>query len=222
MKWFRKAGEKGVTEEAPPDTLYTSLALNALLQRLRGDRKYNVLDLGPASGVNVEFYSRFAAKIHIEDLYRTLNSFDYFSAEDGGSFESVYRYLLPYKRGTRFDIVLGWDLFNYLAPKEFLFLSRHLAGFCSRGALVFCLVWTRESIPDQPYRYTVVDEQTLRYEGASTILRRSPRYEETDLAHMMPDFRVANSFLLRNGFKEYLFACKGRPRRFETDSRPLR
>ncbi len=208
MKWFRRSSGGTDLEVAQPESFnHTSLALNALIQRLRDDRRYHVLDLGPANGVNVDYYSQFAAKIYIEDLHRTLSSFDYLSVQEGDSLDPVFRYLLPYQRGTRFDIVFGWDLFNYLAPREFLSLSRHLARFCAPGALVFALISTRDSIPDQPGRYTIVDDQTLRYGGASTILRKSPRYEETALARLMPDYRAAHSFLLRNGFKEYLFVC---------------
>ncbi len=208
MKWLRRGLDRPQEPPEPPqDSNHTSLALNALLQRLRSDRRYHLLDLGMASGVNVEFYSRFAAKIYIEDLYRTLSSFDYLSPDDGASYDTVFRYLLPYQRGTRFDIILGWDLFNYLQPREFLFLSRHLARFCAPGALMFALVSTRDSIPEQPGRYTIVDDQTLSYRTSSAVMRASPKYQETQLAQLMPNFRVANSFLLRNGFKEYLFAC---------------
>ena len=46
-----------------------SLALKMLCQNLHSDKKYAVLDLGPAVKENVDFYSSFARKIQIEDLY---------------------------------------------------------------------------------------------------------------------------------------------------------
>lgn len=211
MRWFRRGRDReAALPEEPLTSNHASLGLNALLQRLKEDRKYNILDLGPACGSNVEFYSRFAGKIYIEDLYQTLSSFDYLSPEDGASFDSVFRYLLPYRQGTRFDVIFGWDLFNYLAPGEFHSLSRHLSRFCRPGALWFALVSTRDSIPEQPARFIIIDDQTLRYQTAAPVMRAGPRYEETQLARLMPNFRVVNSFLLRNGFKEYIFSCRGR------------
>ncbi len=50
-----------------PET-FSSLALGNLLAPLRSDGKHCVLDLGPASGSNVEFFSGFRCKIYVADL----------------------------------------------------------------------------------------------------------------------------------------------------------
>lgn len=222
MKWPRFPGRSGEpatvrAETVEEETRHPSLALNALFHRLRAGRKYNVLDLGPACGTNVEFFSRFSGKIYIEDLHRTLGSFDFLSPEDGLSYESVFRYLLPYQKSTRFDLIFAWDLFNYLDRREFLFLMRHLGRFCGEDAMIFALISTNKSIPEQPPRYRIIDQETLSCRRKHGILRTCPRYEEGDLLHMMPSFRVCQSFLMRNGVKEYVFLREGRsspPRRF--------
>ena len=51
-----------------------------------------------------------------------------------------------------------------------------------------------------------MDQESLMYVSQSTVVRDCPRYESTDLSHLMPNFRVANSFVLRNGYREYLFS----------------
>ena len=168
-----------------------------------------MLDLGAAFGANVDFFSQFARQIHIEDLYHTLVSFDLFShEEDGVNYADVFDYLLPYRKETRFDVILAWDLFNYLDRDEYFYLTRHLSKYCRPGSLLFAHISTRKHIPERPTNYKIIDEQTLAYEKSSTVLRPCPRYAEPDLHHLMPDFRVCNSFLLRNGIKEYLFARK--------------
>ncbi len=211
MKWFRgrrsdsiegTTSETGAVEE---ELRHSSLALNALCHRLRSGRKYNVLDLGPACGTNVEFFSNFSGKIYIEDLHRTLNSFDFLSPDDGLSFDSVFRYLLPYQRTTRFDLIFSWDLFNYLEKREFLFLMRHLGRFCTDETLIFALISTNKSIPEQPSSFRILDHETLASRTHRGILRECPRYEESELLQLMPGFRVCQSFLLRSGVKEYLF-----------------
>lgn len=209
MKWFsgrRSQPPGGPRQEAPAEeTRQPSPALNALWRRLRTGRNYNVLDLGPASGANVEFFSQFSGKIYIENLQQTLASFDYLSPEDGVSLDSVFRYLLPYKRNTRFDVIFSWDLFNYLESREFLHLIRHLNRYCDDGAIIFALISTKKSIPEQPPRYRIVDQETIASTSATTIMKACPRYEETELLRLMPSFRVGHSFLMRSGFKEYLF-----------------
>ncbi len=185
----------------------TSKALNTLLYRLKAtDRDYRFLDLGPASGQKLEFLSQYGTKVHFEDLYRTLNSFDYLSPEDGLSYDSIFRYLLPYQRSIRFDVVLGWDLLNYLRPEEFKHLMRHLTRFCRPGALLFALISTQKTIPEQPASIEIIGPEMLSCKINSRIMRKCPQYQETDLRRFMPNFRVLNSFLLRNGLKEYLFS----------------
>ncbi len=212
MRWprFRGRSEEPTAPhveiaEAEEETRHPSLALNALCHRLRSDRKYNVLDLGPACGANVEFFSRFSGKIYIEDLHRTLTSFDFLSPDDGLSYDSVFRYLLPYQKSTRFDLIFAWDIFNYLEKREFLFLMRHLSRFCPEDAMIFALLSINKSIPDQPPQYRIVDNETLVCRSKRGIWRPCPRYEESDLLHMMPSFRVCQSFLMRSGVKEYVF-----------------
>ncbi len=183
----------------------TSLALNALFYHLRHEKKYNILDLGPALGANVDFFSQFSCKIHIEDLYHTLSSFDFFSPEDGFTYQTVFEYLLPYTHNTQFDVILSWDIFNYLEREEFESLISHLGHFCNKGTLLFSLISTLKHIPEKPTIFRIQDQETLQYQTGSTVLRPCPGYQQTDLNHLMPRFRVCNSFLLRNGFKEYLF-----------------
>lgn len=202
---LKSKGEPIEDSPVEPETS-ASLALNVLYEQLRHQRKYHILDLGPALGGNVDFFSQFSCKVYIEDFYRTLTSFDYLSPEDGVSYQAVFEYLLPYRRNTRFDIILSWDIFNYLERDEFKALIRHLGRFCHKGTLLFALISTSKFIPEKPTTFRILDQKRLIYETNSSVLRQCPTYQQTDLNELMPDFRVRNSFLLRNGFKEYLFA----------------
>jgi hypothetical protein len=210
MKWLSSIWSKG--EQGPAGALpqvsgvYVSLALQVLLQQLKPDKKYSILDLGSAQGRNIEFFSRFAGKISVEDLHATLASFDFLSPEDGFSYEAVFEYLLPYKKNTRFDVILAWDLLNYLERDEFQHLIRHLSKFCRPGTLLLALICTAKHMPDRPTRFLVRDDQNLEYRNDSSVLRTCPLYQQSDLKRLLPHFRVYNSFLLRNGMKEYLFA----------------
>lgn len=212
LRWLSNQELKSSASATKPpqgeSQTHSSLALNIVLRQLRLQRNHNILDLGAAFGANVDFFSRFSCRIYIEDLYRTLILFDFFSPEDGVNYADVFEYLLPYGKETYFDVILAWDLFNYLERPEYLHLTRHLSKYCRTGSFLFALISTRKHIPEKPTNYKIMDQQTLLYENSSAVLRPCPRYEETDLRHLMPDFRVCNSFLLRNGIKEYLFARK--------------
>ena len=208
-RWF----ESQPSDSAPPEqgssiedpAVHSSLALNVLFHQIRPGRKYHILDLGPALGPNVEFFSQFSCKIYIEDLYDSLSSFDYLSPEDGISSDKVFDYLLPFARTTRFDIILTWDILNHLEPDAFQGLMRHLGRFCRRGTMLFSLIWTPQHIHDKPHHFRIIDNHNLLYEPQSAVLKTCPRLGQTDLQRMMPYFRVTNSFQLRNGVREYIF-----------------
>ena len=210
-QWFSGLGLKSKEdpiEDSPPEPeASASLALKVLYDQLRLQRKYHILDLGPALGANVDFFAQFSCKVYIEDFYRTLTSFDYLS-EDKLSYQAVFEYLLPYQKNTRFDIILGWDLFNYLERDELQSLILHLGHFCHKGTLLFALISTSKYVPEKPTTFQIVNHDRLLYQTNTTVLRQCPRYQQTDLNQLIPNFRVCNAFLLRNGFKEYLFSCE--------------
>jgi hypothetical protein len=206
--WFRRWDKKNAAEtaeEAPESSVQKSLALNTLFHQIKEGQKYTILDLGPPVGANVEFFSQYSCKLFIEDLFETITSFDFLSPEDGFSYDKVFSYLLPFQKSCRFDFILTWDVLNYLDREAFRSLMVHLGRFSRKGTVMFSLISTNRHMPETPHRFKILDKENLCYMSQSSVLRECPRYESTDLTHMMPDFRVANSFFLRNGYREYLF-----------------
>jgi hypothetical protein len=209
MKWLGRLssgtnqGDGSVAGKAPETQ--PSLALSTLFRQLRKDRKYHILELGPAVGANIDFLSQFSCRVRVEDLHYTLGSFDYLSQAGRVDYEAVFQYLLPYEKSTRFDIVLTWDLFNYLERVELEFLMRHVSKFCHPGTVLFAMISTVKHIPDKPGCYKIIDETNVLYESQSGALRPCPRYHDVDLRQLLPTFRVYNSYILRSGMKEYLF-----------------
>lgn len=212
MKWLntlsRRPDASPTEPQKPVIEEHRSLALESLGKRLASFRSLRVLDLGKASSSNLDFFVQFSRKIHIEDLYRTISGFDYLSPEDGVPLEKVFRYLLPFRSGTRFDLVFSWDLFNYLNREELISLSRHISRHGRSGTVLFSMISSRPLIPERPLDYSILDGETILYSCDSHIMRKCPQYQETDLGRFLPDFRVGSSYLLRNGIKEYLFVQK--------------
>lgn len=215
MRWslLRNPEPKPAPEPTLPEAeIHSSVGFNIAYNQIRGQRKLSVLDLGSAYASNLKFLSQCVRFLHIEieDLYDTLSSFDFFDPREPRSYDAVYRYLFPYGEETRFDLILGWDLFNYLEELELAGLIKHLDRFCYPGTLLFCMISTNRYIPERPIRFRIVDSERLRYEYLSSLLRPSPQYHRADLNRMMPHFQLFSSFRLRNGFKEYVFSFQGR------------
>jgi hypothetical protein len=186
--------------------VHKSLGLNALLDWVRDDRNYSVLDLGPALEANVRFFSQFSCRLHIGDLYRGYLAWKAASGRDKESGEAGFSVLLPFSDDTVFDIILAWDLFNYLDLRELEWLVQRLCGWCRPGTRLFALTSSLPNIPATPTTFRILNREHMIYEIPTRDTRPGPRYEPRDIAKIMFRFTVASSFLLHHGIREYVFA----------------
>jgi len=212
MSWFsrREPASRGAatqTAESGPE-VFRSLALPAVLSTLSRGHKLNVLDLGPAIGSNVERLSEFGCKLFIEDLFASKAAAP--TGEGRLSADFFAQFLAP-PEGTLFDIVLAWDLFNYLDHRELVYLADRLRRFCRPGSLIFALISIHKTIPAQPIRFRFHGEDTdqLIYEKRTQVERPGPRFASGELNEILRGFQVDRSFLLRHGIQEYLYVRDG-------------
>jgi hypothetical protein len=190
----------GALEPQPP--LYRSPTLKALVSRLSSETSYHILDLGVASGANVEFFSRFSGRLQIADLPDTLAS-ERLRAMVRSDPAAAFRRLLPVT-WEKFEVVLAWDVVNYLSRDEFRCLAEHVAGLCRPGALMFALISTQKEMSGLPQNFKIVDEQTLQLQPQTTAVRASPRFPPAEVEKLMSGFSVVQSVVMRHGVREYL------------------
>jgi hypothetical protein len=205
--------ERGVT--APDD--YTSFVLPGLLEFIKKPPKKTILDLGPALGENIRRME--GSKLFIANFFESL-------AEGGGpgwrvdtkTFAASCARLLQFPEDVRFDLVLVWDLFNYLGLPEVQVLAQRLVALSRPGTRIMALVSIQKKIPDRPFRFVIRDKDSLRYEVVSPGLRDCPRHNEPDLLKRMAGFKVERGMLLRNGMREYSFVREEAPTAAEARS----
>lgn len=181
-----------------------SLGLKHALRRFHSTGGSRILDLGPASGRNVQFLSRFASKLHIADLYQTLVGSQERRRLDRARFVRILSRDVHSPDKQPVDLILAWDLLNYLDREQLSLLGQQLAGLCCRDTVILSLISTHKLIPKHPTRFLIIDAETLWYDNDSKIDRPAPLYKEPDLDRLWESFAVETSFLLRNGMQEYV------------------
>jgi hypothetical protein len=187
---------------AAPDE-HTSFVLPGLLDFIKKPPKKVILDLGPALGENIR--SMEGSKLFIANFFESLIEGGAAPAINAKTFAATCARLLHYPDDVRFDLVLAWDLFNYLGLPEVQVLAQRLVALSRPGTRIMALVSIQKQIPDRPLRFVIRDQKTLRYEVVSTALRDCPRHNESDLLKRMAGFKVDQGMLLRNGMREYSF-----------------
>ncbi len=189
---------------------FESPCLKLLFDRLSSGGRHLVLDLGPAVGENVRFFSQLACKIYIADLYESLFAPRALQLESSRAFRLMLERDLPSTDGQPVDVILAWDLLNYLKTDEQQALAEAISSYCHRTTQLFAMVITHKEMPATPTVFHVLDRQHLAFERDPQWQRSSPRYTEPDIRRGLPDFEVDVSFLLRNGLQEYMLSYRPR------------
>lgn len=192
---------------APEAFTFRSPSLDFIGDHLSAERRHNILDLGIPAGSTVDFYARFRCTLYVENLSDALDAVGKRDDdEDGPDYERLVADVLAHAPETRFDMIFGWDLINYMDPGLIHALMKRLAGSCRNNALLYILVSTAPVMPDQPAKITITPEGHMRYESDGPAERPNPRYTPLKLERMMPGFRLLHSFLLGAALQEYLFS----------------
>ena len=188
-------------------------ALNAPLFRLLVDRleaggRHVVLDLGAASTPMLDLLGRFRCRVQIVDLASEGGIERLNAAEPGDALNATAESLLPTHRsdGEAFDIVLCWDLPNYLTPPSLSALMSGIVARASPAVLAHALIaYSERLMPDRPSHYLPTEDSRLVDRGGAVAKIEAPRYSPEDLGRIMGGFTIERARLLSNGMQEMLF-----------------
>jgi len=208
VKWFRSRAATPPPGSAPvaaAPEVHRSPALGELFGLLHPDERLHVIDLGPAVGANISFLSeRFPCSVEVVDLVRSLGP-----VVTGDAANAIAR-VLP-EEGEPADLVLAWDVFNYLDRDLFRAAGRVLSARCRPGATLFAMIVTLPEMGREPGKYLLQAASggiELQYRPEPGR-RACPRYRPAEVHQMLPGFSVDRSLLLRHGIQEFLMLKDG-------------
>lgn len=190
---------------APPEATETQIhcALFAgMLDRLEVARKHHILDAGAAQPDNIAFFGQLRCKLYVKDLYGALT--DPGTNRAGALVEALRGGPAPLAPAT-IDVVLCWDLLDYLGASRLPDVSAEFATAMRPGAFLHAFIATHDAIPAEPCSFHMRDATTVQARTHGREMRAAPRYSQPELRRLMPEFVVERTILLRSGLQEYLF-----------------
>ena len=190
-----------LTHQADIKDSHPTLGLKELVHGLPPGRRHSVLDLGPASSGNVSFFSGHGCRLYIADLFHTLRQRGGLPPEQALPFDRELSSTLP--EGC-FDLIMCWDLLNYLSSSQMEILGRRLAERSRPGSRLFALIAPHGEIPELPQRFEILSQEEVRYSQQSSARRPASGYREPELNRWLTPFEVESSYLLRHGVQEYI------------------
>ncbi|HWM27996.1 MAG TPA: hypothetical protein VNQ14_06030 [Woeseiaceae bacterium] len=180
-----------------------------LVEQLDADRRSVVLDLGAVSSPMLSLLAGSHCRVEIADLASDGGIERMNSATPGDDdLVQIAESLLPKHRADAdaVDVVLCWDLPNYLKPEAMSALMSAIAGRARPGARAHALiVYSERSMPDRPGRFVPIEDLKLVNRGASATQIQAPRYSPESLGRIMGRFTIDQGRLLANGMQEFLF-----------------
>jgi hypothetical protein len=177
---------------------------HSLIQRLQSGGRWVVLDLGAAHTATIQAFGKYRCRLEIVELADGLDSLN--GEIDPRRIRQRADALLPPRRGEATDVVLCWDLINYLNQPALTAVMECIALRCKRGALAHGLVYySTKAMPERPSTFLPLDDQRIVQHLLPGRERPAPRYTPEDLARCMPRYSVERGRLLRNGMQEFLF-----------------
>ncbi|HUS19549.1 MAG TPA: hypothetical protein VMZ25_07850 [Terriglobales bacterium] len=184
-----------------------SSGLGELTKLISGKESLTILDLGPTSPQNISLLTGLGHRVYNEDVL--LASFDpaYTSAsEDGTKQIKVAEFLRENlsHNGQKFDVVLGWDIPDYLHEGLVKPSVERLAGIMKPGGVLLAFFHTKDAGPDAPYfRYHIAGKDSLSLQrGPQFRLQRV--FNNRHIENLFKDFSNIKFFLARDNVREVL------------------
>lgn len=193
---------------AIPDSIevrHNSPGFAAIFQQIHLSRKNRILDLGSFCASNFRFLSTLGCKLHFENLDQFLreNQADLYSEQLSSRLED---YLSDFAEGELFNVVLTWDIFNYLDLNSIEKLMARLQPFCTRNALIHVMRHLGTNTPASPCRFRVSG-------GGEIVISRTTQTNPAAVRHRcttatllkhLPQYRMKQTFMNHSGMQSWI------------------
>ncbi len=211
MKLFRgSSGPEAVPAQGSHKLSRRSSGLGELSRTWESTESLCVLDLGSTSPTNIRHFTERNHRIYSEDLLTASTDPELLGKDEQGNVALDSRKFLAENLvypAAHFDIVLCWNLPDYLDESLVKPVVGRLWSVLKPGGMLLAFFHTRDAGPDSPcHRFHIVGPDTL--EMQKIVLRREARRGPTGAVHtaISDGFqlqRVFNNRHIENLFRDF-------------------
>lgn len=208
---MRSIPMRAVNQPAEQETSYQlrSPLLFGVLQSMDPDKRLNVLDLSPANPSLIDHFSDCHCKLFLPGCEDALLTQEVDEEDDDISLLQKTERILKLPENTAaFDLILLWDLPNYLDKRLLQSLMKILSRYANKDSVLHSYIHTRQTIPNSPASFRFTPEQNVIVDITAPWTATCPAYHQALLNKIMSPFMVNRGMLLANGFQEYILRIK--------------
>jgi len=177
--------------------IHRSPALTAIYNEIKTSDRNRVLDLGPMSTGCFGLFSGLSCKMQVEDLTSSLC--EHIAAGKASSSFDVGCHLADYQKHEKFDVVLAWDLFNYMTLAQITLVFAALQPYCKPNTLLYMLRYVEKNIPAQPCAFHVKDKYLVEVDEPELKPREVRAPSTLQLLSAMPGYFMQDTLMGKMG-----------------------
>jgi SAM-dependent methyltransferase len=227
MKLFRSspdsAEQKTGSSQTSSRLTRRSSSMGQLVKELDTDETLCVLDLGSTSPANIRYCTERGHKIYSDDLLVSSTDPSLVTKDETGKTVLDSKKFLEENLvfpAAKFDIVLCWNLPDYLDESLVKPVVGRLWSLLKPGGSLLAFFHTQEAGPDAPcYRYHIVGTDTLEMQlidpradakkgsaraAAPNNFRLQRVFNNRNIENLFRDFGSIKFFLARDNVREVL------------------
>lgn len=189
--------------DQPVDIIHRSPGITAIYNELKTSTRNNVLDLGSASAASFQFFSRLSCHIHFEGL-------DTFLEECGEAWVSgealragLDDYLSTFADDKPFDVILAWDILNYVDRETLQWLIARLNQYSRANTLLHTVKYMGRNLPATPRHFQILDQYQVRMRCAGVLCSRPfPVMDTATTLKSLRDYTMEYSYTQQEGMAQ--------------------
>lgn len=191
---------------ASPQTVFKAPLLGSILAGEESESRRVVLDFGSASQTLIDrLVAVRPTRLEVCDFVGN-GELSAFSKAEPEDLPVHARHALPDGNDEPLDLILLWDLPNYLSLKSLQVLVAVVSERAARNCKLHMLIaYSRREMPEHPARYVPEGESGLRQLCDTSVQTAAPRYSPEDLNLACGGFRYQKGVLLANGMQEFVY-----------------
>lgn len=194
----------------PTQQLNTAL-LSQTWSSLHDQAVVRVLDLSCAQPESIRFFSEYSTYLTILDIIDELLDMRQDICDEN---QDIDRQLLKGKftqwlpaQDSPYDLILLWDIVNYMDRNILKDFSRHLTGLCHERTVIYGFIYTGTSRYERPAQYKIDSAAQVLCVPGSGVLVDNQAISSVALEKYMPYFKIDRSRLMSSGLQETLLRC---------------
>ena len=215
-------GQSVRPSHSSPRLTRRSSGLVELTRLFQSEEPLCVLDIGSTSAANIRYLTERGHKIYSEDILAVSTDPSLVIRDEQGNTSLDHKRFLAENlvfRNAQFDVILCWNLADYLDEELVKPLVARLWSMLRPGGMLLAFFHTQEAGPDAPcYRYhiTGLDTLEMQHVEARGDLRKGPGaaarggfrlqrvFNNRHIENLFRDFNSIKFFLTRDNIREVL------------------